>query len=216
MKRGAAITVAALAATAIFLVVVDEHYPIGQWLVWRYLLAWVWVVGFGLACAGLGARLSAPLLDEAPPGLRERLVLELAVGVVAFFVLLFVGGVAGVFGPVLSVVVMTGGIGAGLPLFRDRVRRVYWHGRALVARRGRPRPWWHGVGLIGAGVGIGLIYFSILSPNNAAFDARFYHLAIAEQYAVTGAIRPPPEVWWPAALPQRLTASGARYLPAGR
>lgn len=202
MKRGAAITVAAVAAMAIFLVVVDEHYPVEHWLVWRYLLAWLWVAGFGLSCAGFGTRLSAPLLDEAPPGLRERLVLELAVGVVAFFALLFIGGLAGVFGPVLSVVVMAGGIGVGLPVFRHRVRRVYWHGRAAVERHGRSRPWWHGVALAGAGVGLGLIYFSILSPNNAAFDARFYHLAIAEQYAVTGAIRPPSEVWWPAALPQ--------------
>ncbi|HHH27079.1 MAG TPA: hypothetical protein ENK57_01850 [Polyangiaceae bacterium] len=201
-RRGLAITIAAVVAMAIFLVVVHEHYPLQHWLVWRYLLAWLWGLGFVLSCAGLGARLAGPLLDEAPPGLRERLVLELAVGVVGFFTLLVVGGLAGVFGPVLSVVVMAFGIGVGLPVFRPRARRVFWHGRALIARHGRPRPWWHAVGVAAAGVGIGLIYFSILSPNNAAFDARFYHLAIAEQYAITGAIRPPPEVWWPAALPQ--------------
>jgi hypothetical protein len=48
---------------------------------------------------------------------------------------------------------------------------------------------------------VGLVYFAILSPRNIAFDAYFYHLGLAQQYATEGAIRGAPEGWVPATIP---------------
>ena len=38
-----------------------------------------------------------------------------------------------------------------------------------------------------------MVYFLILSPDNAAYDARWKHIAVAETYAVEGGIRRFPE-----------------------
>ena len=51
-------------------------------------------------------------------------------------------------------------------------------------------------------MGLALVYFSILSPDNTAFDARWYHLGIAEQYAAEGVVRRFPEGWFHGAEPQ--------------
>jgi hypothetical protein len=51
-------------------------------------------------------------------------------------------------------------------------------------------------------LGVGMVYFSILSPENPGFDTLWYHLPIAEQFAAQGAIRPFAEGWYYGAYPQ--------------
>jgi len=49
---------------------------------------------------------------------------------------------------------------------------------------------------------VGLVYLPILTPLNLAYDARWYHLPIAEGYAAYGGIHRFPEGWFPGANPQ--------------
>ncbi len=48
---------------------------------------------------------------------------------------------------------------------------------------------------------LAVVYLSIMVPENAAFDARSYHLPIAEHYATWGRIGRFPEGWFAGALP---------------
>ncbi|MCA9619012.1 MAG: glycosyltransferase family 39 protein [Myxococcales bacterium] len=186
-------------AATVLIAQVHEHYPVQKWLFWRYLEAWSWTLVFGLAALSLGGLIGRWLIPHLP--LRERLIHETALGVVAFFLLFFAGGVLDLLGPWFSVSLAFGSIALGArPLWR-RGRRAFHHLRALRDRPRPPRPWWHGVAVVYGVVSLAFIYYTILSPQNAAFDARFYHLAIAEKYAVEGGIHPTPEAWWPAALP---------------
>src|SRR6185369_13217047 len=45
------------------------------------------------------------------------------------------------------------------------------------------------------------VYLQVISPQNIAFDARWYHIPIAESYAAAGRIRPFPEGWYLGAYP---------------
>ena len=54
-------------------------------------------------------------------------------------------------------------------------------------------------------LGVLLVYLPILSPDNVAYDSRWYHLALAEHYAVDGAIRRFPEGLLAASYPQTAT-----------
>ena len=58
--------------------------------------------------------------------------------------------------------------------------------------------------LFGAG-GLLLVYFPILTPDNAAADARWYHLTLAEHYAAQGGIARFPEGSFLGAYPQLAT-----------
>src|SRR5262249_56190296 len=83
-----------------------------------------------------------------------------------------------------------------LQRWRRRVARVQSTGRA------RARPLWQRA-LVAAGiVGLVLMYLPILVPNNAGYDALWYHLPIAEQYVAQGRLSPFVEGWYYGVLPQ--------------
>jgi Dolichyl-phosphate-mannose-protein mannosyltransferase len=196
-----ALTVVALAiAAVVFFTQVNRHYPVRHWLVWRYAIAWTWTLSFVAACFGFGGAIADRLWDRRPTW-RERLLFDLAIGVVAFFALFFAGGLLGVLSPIFSVALAAVGIGLGVPRARRWLPRMALHLRAARRRSVGSVSAWHGLALLYGALSIAFVYYSILPAQNAAFDARFYHLAIAQQYAVEGAIRPTVEAWWPAALP---------------
>lgn len=56
-----------------------------------------------------------------------------------------------------------------------------------------------------ASLALVLIYFQQLSPEVFSFDARWYHMPMAQRYAPSGAIGPFQEGFWPGAFPQLLT-----------
>jgi hypothetical protein len=119
----------------------------------------------------------------------------------AWFYLLFVGGLLRLYGPVFAAALpfVTIAIGA-VPLAR-RFKHARPHVAALRRRATTARPWWHWLALVFGLCGLGMVYFAILSPRNIAFDSHFYHLALAQQYATERAIRPSVEGWVPAAMP---------------
>lgn len=200
LGRRAAITLMLGAALYLFGKQVHEHYPIQHWLFWSYAKLWGWCLLFGAACFSAGTLVVSWLLPKGFP-LRERLVFTLPAGVLMFFYALFLGGLCHLFSPVFAVVMPIGLVAAGaLPTYRS-LRPFFRHLRAARRRGVAPLVWWHyPAGLLGL-LGVGALYFAILSPDNIAFDSHFYHLGIAQQYAADKAILRSPEAWWTLAIP---------------
>ena len=203
-RRGA-LPLALAAGTVALLAVVDRHYPLRDWLVWTYARAWLLAITWAVACLSVGHAIVVRARREALPAF-EHLVVAFAVGVVAFFGALFGLGLAGLLG-------RTAFFGAPL-VFLTVFGRDFalWSARLVrhvAAAATRPRP---GLTLtenalsLGrtslAAVGLLLVYLPVLSPENASWDARWYHLPIAEMYAASGAIAPFREGWYLGAYPQ--------------
>ncbi len=198
-RRGALVLVL-MVAIYIFLRQVNEHYAIKHWLFWTYAKIWGYCTLFVLAVAGSGHLVTKTAGGKTLP-FGERTVLSLGAGVIVFFLIMFGAGLLGIYGKIFSVVMPTVVFSiSAVPLVRY-VRRVVRHFRAARIRSTwRPSVWFLPILLFGAG-GVGMIYFAILSPRNVAYDAHFYHLAIAQQYATEGAIRPFLDGWLPGTIP---------------
>jgi hypothetical protein len=192
-----------LAGAAFYASVVDRYYPIDHWLFFRYASIAAIALGWATACVCAGSALLARLFRPSLP-LREHLVLAFASGVFLFQLAVFLVGLAGGLGTVSFFALPLAFVASGgAPLFR-RLRRAFHHVRALTRRRVAYRPfraiaWFAGI------FAVGLLYFQILAPETIGFDARWYHMPLAEHYVANGAIRRTPEGWWLAAYPQLAT-----------
>lgn len=184
--------VALVAAIAIFLGAVHRHYPIQRWLFWHYLGASLLSGVWALACASGGCFIAARLKLVSCTR-QSDLVLAFPLGVLAFELSIFLLGLAGLLGTLTFCLLPVLFLLSGAERLRDIVHALR---RRPVARN------WVELAVIGFGVaGVGLIYFQILSPTPFSWDARWYHLPIAQQYALQGAVRAFPEGWWLGAYP---------------
>jgi hypothetical protein len=198
--RSALLAVVLAASTVLFLEVVDAHYPIGQWLFWRYAGYVLVCAAWALACVSAGHRLLLWMFARPLP-LLEHVAIAFASGVLVFFLLMFCGGVLGLFGRVFSTALPVAMFLSGAPAFWRSTRRCWRHLRHARRRRRGATPLWV-LPVVAFGlIGVGMVYFDVLTPQNVAYDARWYHLPLAEHYAAEGAIRASPEGWFPAALP---------------
>jgi hypothetical protein len=178
-----------------FYKVVDKHYPVVDWLFWRYAGYAGLAFGWSAACLSAGFLAVRRVLGVALPA-GEELCLAFAIGVYAFFLAMFAGGLLHLYGVAFFAGLPLVMIAAGAPPLYRHLRRL---SRRL--RRRAPIPLWtFPVALFGA-AGVALVYFSILSPENAAEGARWQHLALAEHYAAEGAVRRFPEGWYAGAAP---------------
>ena len=200
LARRIFLPLALLLALAKFLSVVHEHYPIQQWIFWVYARCWILSITFAVSCICAGNVAIARLVGTRSIPFRERLIYSFGAGIIIFYVLMSVGGFLGLFRTPFALVPPLLMIAAGgVPTFRLFRRYL----RKVIASRAswRPLPWWVvPMALFGA-VGLGMLYFAILSPRNAAFDAHFYHLGIPQQYIAEGGIYADPVGWWPTAQP---------------
>jgi hypothetical protein len=185
------------------------------WLSVRYALYWAIAAIFAAGCLAAGQLVVRAL---APPdlALRDHLVLAFGAGVLAFATLTFLAGIAGLLGGVFFVLaplllLATGGRSVLRDLF-PRIRAALAHARAEL----RPAHWVTAVTTLGI-LGVVLVYLPILAPANVSFDARWYHLSIAEQYATDGAIRRFPEGLLAGTYPELATLiyTWAFLLPGG-
>jgi hypothetical protein len=175
------------------------HQPLGDWLFFRYLRAAVAAAVFGFASLVAGHALLVRILGRTLP-LGEHVTIALALGVLAFFLVSFSFGMLGWYGrwfffgaPALLVAFGASRFARTVARFRRHTARVEL----------RPRLGAVDAGILALGVlGAGLLWFTILTPQNASYDARWYHLGIAEQYVVRGGIRPFTEGWVNGAFPQ--------------
>jgi len=215
--RSVGVTLVLLAATAFFLYWVQSFTPLRHWLAWRFLLYWALAIVFYLSAISAGNLLLRRLLERYLP-LDEQLLLSAGLGVLAFGLVFFTLGVAGLLSGWTFCLVPAAFLALGSRSLLALAARYRRH--AALLRRPQPRrlPRWLRLGMLGFGVlALGLLYATILTPSNVAYDSRWYHLAAAEQYAVQGGIRRFPDGWFVGAYPQLATwlYTWAFLLPTG-
>jgi hypothetical protein len=180
-----------LGAAAYFARFVHGFYPIQQWLFWRYAGYWLLCALWSAACLSVG-HLTLHRLLRRPLPLLEHLATSFAVGVFEFSTAMNLAGFFKLYNVALFVALPLVLLGAGfLPLKRYLTRAL----RHLRFRRARaaPAPLWTYAALAFGLLGSCMVYFLILTPDNIQFDARWKHLALAEDYVATGGIRRFPE-----------------------
>ncbi len=176
------------------------HYPIGKWLFWRYLLAASLALVFGASSLLAGHAIVRAVMRRALP-LREHLVVSFALGVAAFGLGTFAAGLLGLYGPaffaLFPIALAAPGARSALALARRALPKL----RAARRRAGPTPAWLTGIWVL-ATIGFLLVYLPTLVPANIAYDARWYHLPIAEQYAAAGRVVRFGEGWTLGAFPQ--------------
>lgn len=207
--RRAAIVASLLAGALVFLAVANQHYPIGRWLLWSYL-RFLGVAGlFVAACISVGHLALVRGLRMSPP-VRERIFMSFAVGLAIFGWGLCVLGHLHAFNRVVSWSWLLACGGAGAPLGWSFVRRFRRHARQFARARGPDATPALAAGsstLLGAGLwgfgllGVLVVYAGIMSAAVAGYDARWYHLSLAEHYVAAGAITRFPEGFFGGAWP---------------
>ena len=150
--------------------------PLRDWVLPRLLASGTCAVALGLGCVLAGRRVLRWLVpDEVVDG---ELAISFALGLLVFFLIVFAGGVLHVFGTVFFIVAVAALFAVGLwkqsvPPLPTFV--VPTSGLELV--------------LFVAGVlACAVAVLPVLALDNLSYDARWYHLGLAEQYAVAGGL----------------------------
>jgi hypothetical protein len=213
--RPLALVATTFAAAGLLGFMLQPFFPGQQWLFWHYLLAWLLALVFAAACVSAGFA-TLRLVLRRPLPLAEQLAIAFAIGAFEFFLGMFAGGMLHLYGPLffvaLPLVMLLSGA-RPLTRYLGRLARLVAHRR----RRASPPPLFSypvvGFGLLG----LAMIYLLILTPENTAFDARWQHLGLAEQYASAGGITRSPEGWFVAASPQLVSMlyGWAMLIPGG-
>ncbi|MCS6900084.1 MAG: hypothetical protein RMJ98_10260 [Myxococcales bacterium] len=183
-----------VAGLLLFGSVVRKHTPLEHWLSFRYLACWLAILVFLVACLCGGypvvRRLASPGFD-AP----SHLLLSLAVGVYLFFLAIFVLGLLALLHPAVFFLLPLAMMLAGGPaLLRGMVTE-------RIPRDDNPLDWVDVFGIAAGVLAVFAVYLPVLVPSQISYDARWYHLAIAEHYAVQGAVRPFQGGWIAGAVP---------------
>jgi hypothetical protein len=201
--RSGVATAVVLAAVATFVAAVHEHYPIQQWLFWRYAAHWGAASVLALSCWLSGAAALRRFGVVLPRG--ERVVLQLALGLYLFYVAMFLGGILNLYGQVFALAMPLGLAAVG---WNDARRHLRRYAPIVVRAFRRPvrfeSPLALAIVLFGL-AGAAMVYLPVLTPDNVAADARWYHLTLADHYAAQGGIARTPEGSFVAAYPQLAT-----------
>ena len=176
-----------------------QFYPIEEWLFWRYAGYWVACLFWSAGCVSSGYELVRRLRGTPLP-FAETLCLSFAAGVVLFYLAINVLGAAhglhsAAFFALPLVMIALG----ARPLWRF-CRRYVRHVRHRTSDRESPSLLHVAIWIFGLAV-LAMIYFKMLTPENIQFDARWKHLALAEQYAHLGYIPRFEEGWTVATNP---------------
>jgi hypothetical protein len=187
-----------LASASTLLEIFGQTYPIREWLIFRYARAWLWALVFVASSLSVGNWLVTAL---SPPGERldGQLTLGFATGVYVFFLATFAAGLAGWLNQAsfFAIPALLFALGArqGLITLREYRLRLRDSGERFTLGP------WEAIGFAAGVIGLALVFLPTLLPDNLAYDARWYHLPLAEQYVVQGAIRRFPEGWTAGAIP---------------
>ena len=183
-----------LGGVAIFYWVVDDHYAVRRWLFWRYLSHASAAFFFCLAALSSG-QLAVRLILGGRLKAMEHLFVSFACGVYLFALASFLAGIFKLYGQALFFLLPAVLTIVGLPSLWRFLRPLV--GKVVLMRRNAKRaPWWNAV-VLGMGlIGVLMLYVLILTPDNTQFDARWKHLAIAEDFVASGGVRRYDEGWW--------------------
>ncbi|MEX1364098.1 MAG: hypothetical protein AB1Z98_13305, partial [Nannocystaceae bacterium] len=196
--RRIVLTVVLLALGAVFLDVVDRHYEIGEWLLWRYLRYWAWCVVMCLGSLGTGELVVLRLVGRIR-GLHAHLFVSFCTGLLLFGLALFVTGLLQLYGTTLFYALPLSFLLVGLPRLLALRRRLWTRMQRLSPLDVRGL-WALSIIVFGMYAWL-MIYAGVLTPDNVMFDSRWKHLAIAESFASHGGIFRFPQGWMFAARP---------------
>lgn len=205
---------ALVAAVLYFGQSVHQHYPITEWLFWRYASYWVLVVGWALTCFSIGSWALDRLLKVRFP-IVEQALFAFTLGQLCFSWVMFLVGAAQAYRTAMFFLAPLGLFLFGFESFRGLMTRI----RNLSRRAPAPPRSWLRILAIGFGfVGLLMVYFTVLTPKNIQFDALWKHMALAEDYVAHGGIRRSTEGWVFAARPHFTSYlySWAFLLPSSR
>lgn len=179
----------AVVGAAVLLGFSESYYPIAQWLLWHYLGIILLTLWLGVACLSLGDVLLRRVFHLSLPT-HEHVAIGFFLGLTGFELGMFLLGTVQAYGRTTFVLFPLILSLLNVQRWRDILHR-YW--RYLhVGPELKPRQ----VLFVLFGVGtIALIYFSILTPYNVQFDARWKHMALAEDYVAHGGLRRMAEGW---------------------
>lgn len=176
-----------------------DFYPVHEWLFWRYAGYWAASAFWSAGCVSAGYALVRRLRGTPLP-FAETLCLSFAAGVVLFYLAMNVLGTVGALHEVVFVALPAVMIASGArPLWRYG-RRYLRHARYFATPKRRKSVLQAAIWSFGLLV-LAMIYFKALNPENVQFDARWKHLALAEQYAHLGVIPRFGEGWTVATNP---------------
>jgi hypothetical protein len=193
----AAVTCAAALGLGFF---ANTRVPVTTWLLWPYAGFWAATLLWLTCCLSVG-HAALRLMPALRLRFRARLLFDLALGVLIFGEGLFLVGLFGLLRPPFFYLYPAALAAIGLPgLVRD-LARARRHFRAARARAQRPPSLLLGAALAFGTLAFAVVYLTIMVPENVAFDARSYHLPIAEHYAAWGRIGRFPEGWFGGVLP---------------
>jgi hypothetical protein len=200
--RSAALGVALTVATVWLASIFNPHYPVREWLFFRYLVSWAGALAFCLAALSVGNLVVSAL---SRPGERQdgHITVSFATGVYCFFVATFVTSLLHGLRPAAFVLIPVALFAIGAKqLARD----------LLEWRRSRAgRPWFEPLrpsevlAFAFGAVALVFLYVPTLLPENTAYDTRWYHLGLAEHYVAARGIERLPEGPVFATVPQLAT-----------
>lgn len=168
---------------------VNQNYPVSQWLIWSLLHVALLCGLFYAALVVMGNAVLRVLVDADELPTSERLVHSMVLGLGVFALSMYIVGAFGGYGPWFATL---------LPLFMLALgaRDVpAWYRTARLRYERRKRPSLGGkilasVAMAFGGYMLALLYLSSLTPDSFNFDAIWYHVPIAQDYARAGGIVP--------------------------
>jgi hypothetical protein len=183
-----------------FATLVNGFYPVREWLLLFWARAWLAALVFAVASLAAGTKVLA--LARLPTGrLLDRSVFALALGVLIFALGLYIAGLFGLLAGWFFFAWPAALLLAGGRALLEESRRWAKHLRPFRARSVLPQSFAQALAALALVGGTAVFYLQVLAPSGISFDARWYHLPIAESYAASGRIRPFPEGWYLGAYP---------------
>lgn len=200
--RSLAIVAIALGGAGFFLHFVNDFYPIKEWLFFRYLAAWICTLVFVGSSLSAGWRLCRRLHPLELP-LGEQLVISLTLGVLLFFLGVFIAGWFDLYGRLFFLLWPLLLLGYGAPrLVFDLSQAWHQNEQRLNWRSLLPNTLPQLLACAFLGLGILAVYLQVMTPLNLGADCYWYHEPIAEAYVAAGGIRRFNEGWYVGTYPQ--------------
>jgi len=193
--RASVVALLCLAGMVTYVAVIRSIYAPGDWLFWRLLVLWSWCALLHGACLAFGHLVVARWLRLADLPVIETLVTSAAVGFVGFALAMYLAGALALYRPVFAIVLPIAMIAAGGPALWWFAQQAWAASQAGPGQdpsaRSRPDPIATAVIVFGV-LCLGLLYLQAMTPDAISYDARWYHLTVAQDYAREGKIVPFP------------------------
>lgn len=189
--RGLAAAAICVVGTAYFAREVSGHIPFDRWLLWSLLTLWGYSLYFAVACLLAGNALLRLILQDRDLPPVEWVLQSMTIGLVLFVVGMAIGGAACQFRPAFSIALPATMIAAGVVPAQRTWRRMkdWW------CQLPRPPLLASIAYAVMAGWGVfclAFVYLEALHPSAINFDAEWYHIPIAQDYAREGCVVPFP------------------------